>query len=181
MELDIGCGQSKAPGTVGLDMIAFPCVDVIFEMQRGVPLPFGDNIFSAIHMYDVIEHVDSIAWTLAEVHRVAKPNSPVCMRYPHFSNPDTFNDVTHIHALGLHAFDHFDPSTSRGNQYQYYKMFGRDFPFKIEYCTPQFSRKVGAIGRPLIRLIGQDKYERRFSRFLPVQTVNLKMRVLKNI
>jgi SAM-dependent methyltransferase len=199
--LDIGCGANKFPGAIGLDMDRTFLVpgDVRFELHSRkyveiIPpkgdivkreihsrssLPFQDNVFSRIYMNDIIEHLDDIAWVLSEVHRVAKPDANVFIRYPHFTSVATYSDVTHVHKLGVRAFDHFDPSTEYGERYKYYNMFGRSFPFKIESTHVHFPHIYRGLSVLLCETIGLTNYERIFARFMPMGNVSLEMRVIK--
>jgi len=115
--LDIGCGKEKHPGAIGLDMNSGVNPDVVFEITRGALLPFDDNSFDKIWMQDVLEHLDNIPWALSELHRVAKPNSLIEARYPHFSSVNNFNDSTHVRRMGLRALEHYDPTKEYGKKY----------------------------------------------------------------
>jgi len=54
--LDVGCGQRKLPGAIGLDRVALPGVDVVHDLNV-LPYPFPDNEFNEIYARHVIEHV----------------------------------------------------------------------------------------------------------------------------
>ena len=176
--LDMGCGKNKRPGSIGLDMNrALPGVDVEYEVRRGRGLPFATNSFDEIYIIDLVEHVDDIAWLLSEVHRVAVPEARVEIQYPHYSSRNAYGDVTHRHLLGLHAFDHFIPATKLGERYQYFTLFNRVFPFGLEKREVIF--KIDVVSRPLYAAFGEDVYESMFCRSLPISTIDLKLKVLK--
>ena len=181
MKLDLGCGKSKHPNSIGLDMnlALLGPDDVCFEIKDRFFLPFKDDSFSQVYMYDIVEHICDVPWLLSEVHRVAKPNAQVKIRYPHYSCRGAYGDVTHVNKLNLHAFEHFDPITEMGKKYQYYTMFKRNFPYKIEKTEVAFSSKLGGLPRLIYNTIGMDNYERILANFIPIGNVTLDLRVLK--
>ncbi|MBS3074304.1 methyltransferase domain-containing protein [Candidatus Pacearchaeota archaeon] len=177
--LDIGCGSSKHPSSVGLDSNgSLEGVDVVHEIKRGRCLPFKDDAFDEIYLTDIIEHVEDIPWLLSEVHRVSRNGAAVNIRYPHYSGINAYGDVTHRHFLSLGAFDHFDPDTESGKRYQYYRMFERNFPFTIKGIEPAFRR--GGLRWLVYNCMGGAKNEARLSRIFPIENVNLVMRVRKD-
>ncbi|MGH8686976.1 MAG: methyltransferase domain-containing protein [Burkholderiales bacterium] len=58
-----------------------------FQLARGEALPFEDDAFDAILSYDVLEHVRSVARTLAECHRVLKPGGRCYLVFPGYFQP----------------------------------------------------------------------------------------------
>ena len=182
MELDIGCGKNKYPSAIGLDMNpAIEGIDIIYEIRGRQYLPFTDNSFSRIRMMDLIEHISNIHWFLSEVHRVSQPDAKVKMKYPHYSGRGAYSDATHVHALGIHAFDHFDPATEFGNTHQYYTLFGRNFPYTIDHLTLEFPRPTSKLSGLICGVMGTNNYEKYIANFLPISSVNLELRVIKNL
>ncbi|MEK6918902.1 MAG: methyltransferase domain-containing protein [Nanoarchaeota archaeon] len=176
--LDIGCGNRKKEGAIGLDRVTLPGVDVVCEIRSRVSIPFKNDLFEEVFLTDMVEHVDDVPWLLSEVHRISKDKALVYIRFPHYSGRNAYGDVTHRRYLSLGAFDHFDPQTESGKRYQYYKSFGRNFPFHIEDISPA-ARKLGF--RSLVyNFLDGRKNELRISRIFPIENVNLKMRVIKN-
>lgn len=112
--LDLGCGDRKYPGSVGVDLSADTQADIVHDLNV-VPWPLGDDQFDQVLMQDVIEHVKNPYAVMAEVHRVCRPGATVQLRTPHFSSVLAFSDPTHLHylsELGVRAlanpgFDHY--------------------------------------------------------------------------
>lgn len=183
LTLDLGCGNNKHPGSIGVDMNSGldGKVDVIYEFERKKDLPFRDNTFSGIYMFDFVEHFQDIPWLMSEVHRVAQKDAWVEIRFPHYSSVDAHSDVTHCHrGFALNAFDHFDPSKEMGIKYSYYTLHGRYFPYKIENVGPEPSNVLrGRLRNKLFNLIGPDFYEKYVSTFIPLSNINLRLRVIK--
>lgn len=177
--LDFGCGANKVQGAFGVDRIQLPGVDLVADVRENTSLTLPSNSFDEIYALDTIEHVDSIPWTLAELHRVAKPNALLHLRYPHWSCSDAKNDATHEHQLGLRAFDHFDPATPHGKKYRYYQMYRPHFPFKIEARRIEHYPQISYVTRAALQLFSDDVYEKFFASTIPIGAINLDMRVLK--
>lgn len=55
--LDVGCGQAKQKGFVGMDIEKHPSIDIVHDIQK-LPWPIPDSICNKILMSHVIEHVE---------------------------------------------------------------------------------------------------------------------------
>lgn len=107
--LDVGCGQNKVPGAVGLDSNPRSHADVIHDL--GVfPYPFADNEFDEIVSRHVIEHVPDVIGFVSELHRITKPDGLIKLVTPHYSNPDWATDPTHRNHFNSFSFNCFVPS-----------------------------------------------------------------------
>ena len=60
--LDIGCGTKKR-GNIGLDLYPFEGVDIVWDIQKG--LPFPDDSLDGIYIYHVLEHLSHGAFDLS--------------------------------------------------------------------------------------------------------------------
>jgi SAM-dependent methyltransferase len=58
-----------------------------FQIGRGESLPFSDERFDAVLSFDVLEHVQDVARTLAECHRVLKRGGKLCVVFPGYWHP----------------------------------------------------------------------------------------------
>jgi SAM-dependent methyltransferase len=83
--LDYGSGEGKhlhlirsvkpQARLIGVDIRA-PHAPVDFEFHQvasDAPLPFGANTFDLVVSFDVLEHVESLERSVAEIHRVLRP------------------------------------------------------------------------------------------------------------
>ena len=112
--VDLGCGNRKFPGAVGVDISPDTGADVVHDLDV-FPWPLEDSSFDEVLMQDVIEHVEDPYRVMSEVHRISRPGAIVQLRTPHFSSALAYGDPTHRHylsALGVAAlaepgFEHY--------------------------------------------------------------------------
>ncbi len=69
--LDLGCGASKKEGTIGVDIVAFPGVDCVVDMESQ-PLPFADRSVEYIFSSHFLEHTVELGNIFVEIGRVCK-------------------------------------------------------------------------------------------------------------
>ncbi len=100
--LDLGCGNRKYPGAVGLDLSADTEADIVHDLDD-YPWPIADSSFDQILMQDVIEPVAEPYRLMEELHRIARPDAVVQLRTPHFSSMLAYGDPTHRHYLSALA------------------------------------------------------------------------------
>ena len=70
--LDLGCGNKKLPGAIGIDVNPLSDADVIHDLNV-LPYPFEDSIFDEIIADNVIEHLDNLLRIMEELSRISKP------------------------------------------------------------------------------------------------------------
>jgi ubiquinone/menaquinone biosynthesis C-methylase UbiE len=116
VRLDIGCGRSKLKGTLGVDIVPLPGVNVVADLNSG--LPFRDNSVDEIYTSHTLEHVDNFTGTMEELYRICKPNALVHIWVPHASCPFvTWIDPTHRRGLTIETFSYFNPATNHLSYY----------------------------------------------------------------
>lgn len=94
--LDIGCGPAKAKGHIGIDAYAFPGVDIIRDIRRG--LPFNDDTFDGLRAHHVVEHFGGgdLLFIVNEMWRVCKPGAMLEITAPDATSPNRYRDPTHL-------------------------------------------------------------------------------------
>lgn len=106
--LHAGCGQTKIPGSIGMDIFEIPgFVDIVHDLNK-FPYPFDNDFFNEIHLYHVLEHLDTPIKVVEELHRILKVNGILYLRVPHFSSMGAFSDITHKIPFGYSRFDCFE-------------------------------------------------------------------------
>jgi len=107
--LDVGCGQNKFEGAIGLDSNPRSHADVIHDLGS-FPYPFETDQFDEIICRHVIEHVPDVMAFVAELHRITKAGGRLKIVTPHYSNPDWATDPTHRNHFNSYSFTCFIPS-----------------------------------------------------------------------
>ena len=92
--LDIGCGNNKIKGAIGLDIDKNTQADIVWDLSK-YPYPIEDNRFDEIYAKHIIEHVDDPIKFMKEVHRITKPNGTCFVETPHFSCYVSYSEPQH--------------------------------------------------------------------------------------
>ena len=107
MKLDLGCGEHKSDGLLGVDIIEHPNVDIVHDLSI-FPYPFDDNSVDYIQANHVLEHVPDFILTIEELCRICKDGAIIEVRCPHASCfPTVWADPTHKRALVKNSFIHW--------------------------------------------------------------------------
>ncbi|MHA6529456.1 class I SAM-dependent methyltransferase [Paenibacillus sp. BAC0078] len=91
MKIDIGCGSAKESGYLGIDRTDCPGVDIVCDINEGIPLP--DNTAEFVMASRVLPYVTDLFAVMAEIHRISSHKAVVCIlapyahSFPHASNP----------------------------------------------------------------------------------------------
>lgn len=130
IKLDIGCGQSKQEGFVGIDMDAHPNVDIVHDIEI-TPWPLPDeSVLTAISSH-VLEHINPhkgvFLRVMDEIWRVMKPGGQFAFVVPYAGSHGFYQDPTHCNPINETTLMYFDPLHPSG-LYQFY----RPKPWKIQ-------------------------------------------------
>lgn len=106
MRLNIGCGNKRLEGYVGVDRYPCNAVDVLCDLTKA--LPFASGSVEEVMMDNVIEHIPDIPALLQELVRIAQSKARVTIITPHFTSLSSWKDPTHVHHLSFFSFDHFE-------------------------------------------------------------------------
>ena len=114
LKLDLGCGQRKQEGFVGVDVRKFNGVDIVCDLSRE-KWPWADNSVDEAFSSHSLEHLPGTeveyelepgptlvkrvlhprAHFFNELWRVLKPGSKVTIITPHWNSPRAYGDMTH--------------------------------------------------------------------------------------
>jgi SAM-dependent methyltransferase len=111
MRIDLGCGNSRRPGYVGVDQHLLAGVDVLADLES--PLPFQTNSLDEVYSKSVLEHIDRLELVMSELHRIVREKGHIDIQVPHFSSPLSFSDFTHRRFFGYYSFDYFVPESEQ--------------------------------------------------------------------
>ncbi|MBW8034345.1 MAG: class I SAM-dependent methyltransferase [Planctomycetes bacterium] len=104
--VELGCGQKKKAGRIGIDQVDLPGVDILADLEDGLSF-LPDSSVDEIHCRSVLEHVKNFEKVMKEIVRVLKNDGRAHIFVPHFSNPHYYSDFTHIRFFGLYTFYYF--------------------------------------------------------------------------
>ena len=111
IKLDLGCGENKQSGYVGMDVRKVPGVDIVHDVQK-VPYPIPNNSCHTILMSHLWEHIEPRyrIKVMNELWRVAKPEGQLLISSPYYLSFGATQDPTHYTCPNEATFTYFDPS-----------------------------------------------------------------------
>ena len=127
--LDLGCGNKKRPGAVGIDFNGRTQADVVHDLNA-FPYPLADASFDEVYLDNCLEHLDDVIRVMEEVHRILRPGGLAKVIVPYFRSTWAFIDPTHRHFFSVDSFAYFDPSHPICARYDYTRV-----RFKLEKCV----------------------------------------------
>lgn len=118
-KIDLGCGNRKVKGSLGVDNVAVPGVNVVADLNSG--LPFKDDSLDGVYAFHILEHLDDFLATMNEIWRVCKHGAHVYVKVPHAASSFvTWKDPTHRRGLSIATFAYFDDTYFDGMAFSYY-------------------------------------------------------------
>ncbi|MDD5699630.1 MAG: class I SAM-dependent methyltransferase [Candidatus Nanoarchaeia archaeon] len=172
--LDIGCGNHKVRGSIGLDSVKLNGVDIVHDLNK-VPYPFKDNSFDIIYANQVLEHLEvSLDDILNELCRICKPEGRIRIIVPHALSVGAFSDHTHKKFFTWFTFDYF----GENEQSYYSKARVKILKKKFFYRT---GRKSSKLLKPLAWFINKIPkiYSHFFAFIFPISTIYFEMEPIK--
>ncbi len=180
MILDVGCGNKKRPGSIGIDSNPDTQADMIHDLNR-FPYPFENDSFDRIYVTHCIEHLNDVVKVMEELHRIAKPGARVTIDAPYFSGQDAFSDPTHKHFFTSRSFDYF---TGDFPEFSFYSSQARfkKLSFHIDFWV---IHKLGGLRLQNYLGLGffanklTGVYEKFFAFIFPAQSIRYELEVTK--
>lgn len=130
INLDIGCGESKRKGSIGMDKLKLKGVDIVHDLEK-YPYPLPDNCVKIVIASHILEHINpadsGFIKFMDEIWRIMKPQGEFMISVPYAGSPGYWQDPTHVNGINETTFTYFDPLAST-NFYRFY----RPKPWKIE-------------------------------------------------
>ena len=168
--VDLGCGPRKTAGALGVDIFPYPGVDVVADLDKpGWPLE--DGRFDRVIASHVIEHVQDVIMFLAEIHRIARPDAEVVLTTPHFSSRNSYADATHLRHLAIPWYETFVTGGYLSE---------RSGTFELVHSRVKFGKSARTIiPKVMIRLFGQEVWEKQYAFQYPATDLETVLRVKK--
>lgn len=168
--INLGCGNKKQQGEIGVDIIATPEVDIVTDLNQ-YPLPFEDNSVDIVRSSHVFEHIDDLIALMEDIHRMLKPGGLLEFTVPHVSNIDFFRDPTHKHSFTFGTMDYFVRDMK--------PIAYTEIEFEYLHRELRFGSGLrAAIGRLLTKL-SIRRYEKYYCWKYPCIEIAYRLRVLK--
>jgi ubiquinone/menaquinone biosynthesis C-methylase UbiE len=171
--LDVGCGQNKTPGTIGIDRRVSDKVDL--NRQRDIshnlcefPWPVADNSIDLVICQHVIEHLPDTVKTLEEFNRIVRPGGKVFIETPHYTWFEAYRHYEHCHMFSFQSFDYF----LKGNKH--YKTAFTYADKAIFFDDLTYALGVGFLANWFPRT-----YEKRFAFMFPATSFHVTFSVDK--
>lgn len=94
--LDVGCGQKKLPGAIGLDFSNMSDADICLNLNTD-NLPFDDNSVDYVYSSHCLEHLstDGFMHVLSEIYRVLSSDGSFFLTVPYFQTSANFANPFH--------------------------------------------------------------------------------------
>ena len=110
--LDIGAGENKQPGFIGMDKRSLPGVDMVHDLET-FPYPLPDECCLTIIGSHIIEHLSPKITIdfFNELWRIMKPNGQLALSTPYAGSPGYWQDPTHCNGFSEITFLYFDPKS----------------------------------------------------------------------
>lgn len=106
MKLDIGCGENKHEGYIGIDKRELPGVNLVIDLDNDwIPLP--DNSVERIIAHNVLEHLECPYRVVQEMIRISMDGAIWDVRFPNPEHPNAWKDPEHKYILTPEFFDRF--------------------------------------------------------------------------
>lgn len=96
VKLDLGCGQQRAAGYIGVDLVKAPGVDVVHDLTIA-PWPFSDESVEDIRVIHFFEHLTGSQRIvfMEECHRILVGSSKLLIVVPYYASMRAIQDPTH--------------------------------------------------------------------------------------
>jgi len=115
MKLNLGCGNKKINGYIGVDFVKTKSTDIIHNLNY-FPYPFEESSIDEMLVDNVLEHLDDLILTIEEFHRILKPGGIIKINVPYAKSDGAFKDPTHKHFFTEKTFQYFTENYT----YNYY-------------------------------------------------------------
>jgi predicted SAM-dependent methyltransferase len=166
--LDLGCGNKKRPGTIGVDYNARVDGDISHDLNV-FPYPFESESVDKVYIDNCIEHLDSPMKVMEEIHRLLKVGGEVKVIVPYFRSPSAYHDPTHKTFYTVESFSYYDPEHPICKRYDYTKAH-----FKVQKIVFHEHLKSGFVKGLLVVMANKwpSLYENVLSAILPLHEIS---------
>ncbi|MFM0278452.1 class I SAM-dependent methyltransferase [Paraburkholderia sediminicola] len=101
VKVDVGCGPVKRRGFVGIDRFSLPGVDIVADINTGIPLP-QESVDYLVASHS-LEHFDDLPNVIHEIHRVCKDRALVTIVAPYSATALNLANPYHVQVFNEHT------------------------------------------------------------------------------
>lgn len=136
VKVDLGCGNKKVPGFLGIDRQDLPGVDIIQELEE-YPWVLPDECADMVVASHLLEHINpangGFLRFMDEIWRILRPGGTLLIVTPYAGSIGYWADPTHINGITENTWLYFDPLEANG-QGGFYRLYCPK-PWKIVSST----------------------------------------------
>lgn len=170
MKLDLGCGNNKPRGYIGIDLNERSMANILYDLNK-TPYPIKGESIKKVRCFHVLEHLKNPLDVLLEIYRICERGAVVEIKSPHFTNVGAYHDPTHLHYFSINSFDYLIEGTKKRKDFSFYgsksfKLINKkiNFPKWYKFLEPTLNN---------IR----NLYEQSFLRsFFPARDIEIKLK-----
>jgi len=133
IQIDLGCGNRKLDGYIGVDTFKSKKTDLISNIENG--LPFKNNSIDKIYSSFLFEHISNPIKLFQEIYRVCKNNTIVKFRVPYYQSVTQYKDPTHKTPIMPEMIRYFTEDKWYGSDYNINTNF-ETLKIKYQYFRP---------------------------------------------
>lgn len=93
VKVELGCGNTKREGYIGVDRFPLPDVDVVADLNGA--LPFDSDSVDTVWACHSLEHLSNLSHTFAEIYRVTKHGSVIQVLAPYYFSTLNISNFYH--------------------------------------------------------------------------------------
>jgi predicted SAM-dependent methyltransferase len=105
VRIDLGCGNAKQDGYIGLDYVEGPQVDHVLDLTRD-QYPFDDHSVDAVFSAHFLEHIEEPNHVFSEIGRICRDGARIEFWTPYAFTNEAFL-YGHLHFLTEEPWMHF--------------------------------------------------------------------------
>jgi len=105
VQVDLGCGNAKKEGYIGLDYVEMDQVDHVLDLTRD-RYPFEDRSVDAVYSAHFLEHIEEPNHVFSEIGRIVKDGAKIEFWTPYAFTNEAFL-YGHLHFLTEEMWMHF--------------------------------------------------------------------------
>lgn len=112
IKLNLGCGNSKVDGFIGVDRHLRCSPDVCHDLEI-IPYPFDDDSVEYIVMNHLYEHIGNAIGMMGELYRICKDGAIIEVTSPYYTWQGAYSDPTHVRYVTKDSFIFYDATATK--------------------------------------------------------------------